>query len=66
MPVAAVGGVGNFSRPAGLATGLTVTDNGDGTYTISGSGVTDSGDGTWTVSSTAMSDNGDGTWTAGP
>lgn len=40
----------------------TFVDNGDGTWTASGSSVVDNGDGTWTA--TGITDNGDGTWTA--
>jgi len=34
----------------GAGSGVAVADNGDGTFTISGSGVTDNGDGTFTIS----------------
>lgn len=37
------------SIPTSGSTGPTVTDNGDGTYTISGPGVTDNGDGTFSI-----------------
>lgn len=39
---------------------ITVIDNGDDTWTITGSGVTDNGDDTWTIE--GLVDNGDDTW----
>ncbi len=57
---AAAGAAGSFAKdpndpgffvtaPSGTGGGTTVTDNGDGTFTISGDGVVDNADGTYTI-----------------
>lgn len=43
---------------------VTVVDNGDGTFTITGDGIVDNGDGTFTAQGAGITDNGDGTFTA--
>lgn len=42
---------------------LSVVDNGDGTFTVSGDGLTGNGDDTLTMTGTNLTDNGDGTFT---
>jgi hypothetical protein len=48
------------TAPGGGAVAL--TDNGNGTYTVTGTGVTDNGNGTLTISDSTVADNGDGTY----
>lgn len=58
--------LGSSAVPAGGGGGfipLTIVDNGDGTFTISGTYVTDNGDGTWTVAAPGVVDNNNGSFT---
>lgn len=47
---------------AGGGSDLTLVDNGDGTFTVSGTPVVDNGDGTFTITDSEVTDNGDGTY----
>lgn len=48
--------------PISCGAAVTTVDNGDGTYTSTGSGAVNNGDGTYTLTDSSVTDNGDGTY----